>query len=96
MKWGGNFEGQFWSLFFKNGLSFPILQLLGKELSLIERWQSCEVGLAKISVSSFRNFRDKSAMPAALAGLKPFNIFNIFLGDVSENSKFTSLCLMSS
>ena len=82
--------------FFKNGLTFPILQHLGRELSLIERLQSCEIGLAKISVSSFRNLRDKSTMPAALDGFKPFNIFNIFLGDVSENSKFTSLCSMSS
>ena len=74
---------------------FTILQLLGNELSLIQWLQSCEIGLAKISAPSFRNLRDKLTMPAALDGFKPFNIFNIFLGDVSENSEFTSLCLMS-
>ena len=57
---------------------FAILLLLGNELSLIEWLQSCKIGLAKISV------------PAALDGFKPFNVFNIFSGDVSEDSKFKS------
>ena len=35
-------------------------------------------------------------MPAALDGFKPFKIFNNFSGDVSENSKFMSLHLISS
>ena len=72
-------------------MTFAILQLLRKELGLIERLQSCKIGLAKISAPSFRNLRDKLIMPAALDGLKPFNIFNIFSGDVSEDSKFKSL-----
>ena len=77
--------------FLKSGLIFTILQLLGNELSLIQWLQSCKIGLAKISAPSFRNLRDKLTMPAALDGLKPFNIFNIFSGDVSEHSKFKSL-----
>ena len=66
---------------------FTILQLLGNELSLIEWLQSCEIGLAKILVPSFRNLRDKLTMPAALERFKPFNIFNIFSVDASEHSK---------
>ena len=77
--------------FLKSGLIFTILQLLGNELSLIEWLQSCEIGLAKISAPSFRNLRDKLTRPTALDGLKPFNIFNIFSGDVSEHSKYKSL-----
>ena len=82
--------------FLKSGLTFAILQLLGNELSLIERLQSWEIGLAKISAPSFRNLPDKLSMPAALDGFKHFKIFNIFSGDVSENSKFKSLNLISS
>ena len=52
-------------------------------------------GLAKISAPSFRNLPDKLSMPAALDRFKPFKIFNIF-SDVSENSKFKSLNLISS
>ena len=77
--------------FLKSGLIFTILQLLGNELSLIQWLQSCKIGLAKISAPSFRNLRDKLTRPTALDGLKPFNIFNIFSGDVSEHSKFKSL-----
>ena len=91
LKQGGSFEGQIWSLFLKSGLIFTILQLLGNELSLIKWLQSCEIGLAKISAPSFRNLGDNLTMPAALNGFKPFNIFNIFSGDVSEHSKFKSL-----
>ena len=36
------------------------------------RLQSWEIGLAKISVPSFRNLSDKLSMPAALDGFKPF------------------------
>ena len=82
--------------YLKSGLIFAILQLLGNELRLIERLQSWEIGLAKISAPSFRNLPDKLSMPAALDGFKPFKIFNIFSGDVSENSKFKSLNLISS
>ena len=32
-------------------------------------------------------------MSAALVGFKPFKIFNIISGDISENSKFKSLKL---
>ena len=77
--------------FLKSGLIFTILQLLGNELSLIQWLQSCKIGLAKISAPSFRNLRDKLTRPTALDGLKPFNIFNIFSGDVSEHSKYKSL-----
>ena len=83
--------------FLKSGLTFAILQLLGNELNLIERLKSCKIGLAKISASSFRNLRDELTIRAALDGFKPFNIFNIFSGDIfSENSKFNSLYLISS
>ena len=67
--------------FLKSGLIFALLQLLGNELSLIERLRSSENGLAKILASSFRNLRDKLTKPAALDGFKPFNIFNIFSED---------------
>ena len=76
-------------------MTFAILQLLGNKLSLIERLQSWEIGLAKTSAPSFRNLPDKLSMPAALDGFKPFKIFNIF-SDVSENPKFKSLNLISS
>ena len=77
--------------FSKSALTFEISQLLGNELSLKERLQSWEIGLAKISVQYFRNLPDKLSMPSALDEFKPFKIFNIFSGDVSENSKFKSL-----
>ena len=35
-------------------------------------------------------------MPAALDGFKPFKIFNIFSGDVQENSELKSLDLILS
>ena len=73
--------------FLKNGLAFAILQLLGNEFGLIERLQSWEIGLAKISTPSFRNLPDKLSMPAALDAFKPYKIFNISLEDVSENSE---------
>ena len=60
---------------------------------MIERLQSWDVGLAKISGPSFRNLPDKLSMPAALDGFKPFKIFNIFSGNVSENPKLKSLNL---
>ena len=68
-------------------MTFAGLQLLGNELSLIEWLQSWEIGLAQISVPSFRNLLDNLSMPAALDGFKSFKIFNIFSGDISENSK---------
>ena len=74
-------------LFIKKGLTFATLQLLGNEFSLIERLQSLETGLAKISALPFRNLPDKLSMPAALDGVKPFKIFNIFSVDVSGNAK---------
>ena len=77
--------------FLKSGSTFAILQLLGNEFSLIEKLQRCEIGLAKISASSFRNLWEKLTKPAAIDGFKPFNIFNIFSGDVSENSNFKPL-----
>ena len=82
--------------FLKSGLTFTILQLLGNKIDLIERLQSWKIGLAKISAPSFRNLPDKLSMPAALAGCRPFKICNIFSRDVSENSKFKSLNLISS
>ena len=94
VKWGISFEGQFWSLFKKP--FFATLQLLGNKLSLIERLQGCDIGLAKISVTSFRNLPDKLWISAALHEFKPFKIFNIFSGDISENSKFKSLNLILS
>ena len=68
-------------------MTFAGLQLLGNELSLIEWLQSWEIGLAQIWVPSFRNLLDNLSMPAALDGFKSFKIFNIFSGDISENSK---------
>ena len=76
-------------------MTFAILPILVNELSLIERLQSWEIGLAKISVPSFRNLSDKLSMPAALDRFKPFKIFvrrwifqnvfqNILSGDVSK------------
>ena len=77
--------------FLKCGLTFATLQLLGNELSLIERLQSWDIGFAKISAPSFRNLPDKLSMPAALDGFKPLKVFNILSEDVSENSKFNFL-----
>ena len=57
--------------FLKSALTIAILQLLGNELSLTERLQSWEIGLAKISAPSFRNLPDKLSMPAPLDGFKP-------------------------
>ena len=71
--------------FLKSGLAFAILQFLGNDLSLIKRLQSRRIGLAKISAPSFRNVPEKLSMPVALNGFKPFKIFNIFSGGVSEN-----------
>ena len=64
-------------------------------MSLTERLQSWEIGLAKISAPSFRNLPDKLSTTATLDGFKPFKILNIF-SDVSENSKFKSLNLIPS
>ena len=55
-----------------------ILQLLGNKLSLIERLQSLEIGLAKMSVPTFGNLADMLSMSAALDGFKPFKIFDFF------------------
>ena len=76
-------------------MTFAILKLLENKLSLIERLQSWQIGLAKISAPSFRNLPDdKLLMPTALDGFKPFKIFNIF-SDVSEYTKFKSLKSLS-
>ena len=52
--------------FFKKCFHFSNLKLLGNKLSLIEELKSCEIGIAKISVPSFRNLPDKLSMSAAL------------------------------
>ena len=83
---GREFWGSVLELFIKKGLTFATLQLLGNEFSLIERLQSLEIGLAKISALPFRNLPDKLSMPAALDGVKSFKIFNIFSVDVSGNA----------
>ena len=93
---GRSFWGSVVEPFLKSSLTFATLQLLGNELSLIKRLQSYEIGLGKISVPSFRNIPDRLSMPAALDAFKAFKPFNIFFGDVSENSKFKSLNLVSS
>ena len=66
------------------------MQLLGKELSLIEKFQSWNIGHVKTWAPSFKNLPDKLSMPAAIDGFKPFKILNIFSGDVSESWKFKS------
>ena len=53
-----------------------------REIKKLRNW------LAKISAPSFRDLPNKLSKPAALDGFKPFKIFNIASGDVSENSKF--------
>ena len=82
------YQGQKWNravtlriyltLFFEKWFNLWILQLLGKELSLIEKLQSWDIDRAKISAPSFKYLPDKLSMPAALVGFKPFKIFNIF------------------
>ena len=67
-------------VFLKSNLAFAVFKLPGNKLSLIERLQSGDIGLAKISTPSFRNSRDMLTMPAASGGFKPFKIFNIFPG----------------
>ena len=62
------------------------MKFLGKELSLIERLQSWDIGCAKTWVPSFKNLPNKLSMPAALDEFKPFKIVNILSGDVSEKS----------
>ena len=66
------------------------MQLLRKELSLIERLQSWNIGHAK-TWAPYKNLPDKLSMPAALDGFKPYKILNIFSGDVPESWKFKSL-----
>ena len=51
-------------------MTFAISQLLGNELSLLERLQNWDIGLAKISASFCRNLPDKLSMPAGLVGFK--------------------------
>ena len=58
--------------FLKCSLIFAILQHLGNELSLIERLQSWDIGLAKTSVPSFRSLPDNLSMLAALVALGTF------------------------
>ena len=82
--------------FLISGLTFAILQLLGNELSFIERLQSSKIGVAKILVPSCKNLPDKLSMPATLNGFKPFKMFNIFSEPISENSKFLFLNLILS
>ena len=71
--------------FLKSDLTFSILQLSENELSLIERLQSWDIGLAKISGASFRNLPDKLSLPATLDGFETIKIFNIISGDISKN-----------
>ena len=81
--------------FIKSGLTFTILQLQANELNLIERLQSILVVLS-YQCYTLEILQDKLSMPAALDGFKPFKIFNISSGDVSENWKFKSLKLILS
>ena len=81
---------------FKGGFTFAILKLLGSQLNLKGRLRSWDIGLAKISAPSFRNFPERLSMPAASDSFKPFKIFNNFSKEVLENSKFKSLNLILS
>ena len=60
-----------------SGLSLAILQLFGKELSLIERLQSLDIGCAKTSAPSFKNIADKLPMLVVLDGFEPFKILRL-------------------
>ena len=82
--------------FLESGLTFSILQLLRIELILVERLQSWKIDLAKISAPSFIKITGKLSMPATLDEFKSFQVFIIFSGEVSENSKFKSLDLILS
>ena len=93
---GQYFGGSILEPFLESGLTFTILQLPGNELSLIERLQSWDIARAKILAPFFRNLPDKLPMPTALSGFKLFQIFNIFSGHASENSKFKSLSFILS
>ena len=63
------------------------MQLLGKDLSSIERLQSWDIGHYKTWAPSFKNLPDKLSMPATLGGFKTFKILDIFSGDVSKSWK---------
>ena len=88
-------EREFWGpvleASLKSSLTFVILQLLGNDLSLIERLESWKLGLAKISASSYRNLLANLSVSASLEGFKTFKLFAILSGDFSKNSKFKSL-----
>ena len=88
---GQEFWGSVLESVLKSGLTSAILQLLGKELSLIERLKSWNIGHAKTWVPSFKNLPDKLSMLAALDGFKPFKILKFFSGDISKSWKFKSL-----
>ena len=84
MKWDGSFEGVFYKKQF-DVFSFKFSRErteFDREIKKLRNW------LAKISAPSFKDLPNKLSKPAALDGFKPFKIFNIASGDVSENSKF--------
>ena len=87
MKWDGSFEGVFYKKQF-DVFSFKFSRErteFDREIKKLRNW------LAKISAPSFKDLPNELSKPAALDGFKPFKIFNIASGDVSENSKFEYL-----
>lgn len=76
--------------FLQSSLTFAISQVLGKELSLIERLKSWDIDTTNIPASSPRKLPDKMSMPAALDGLKPSKLLNVFSRDVPESGKVKS------
>ena len=94
MKIGRYFWGSVLESFLKRGVTLAILQLLGKEFSLIERLKSWDIGHAKTWALSFKNLPHKLSMSAALDGFKPFKILNFFSGDVSQSWKFFDTALL--
>lgn len=75
--------------FLQSSLTFAISQVLGKELSLIERLKSWDIDTTNIPASSPRKL-PKMSMPAALDGLKPSKLLNVFSRDVPESGKVKS------
>lgn len=73
--------------FLQSGLTFAISQVLGKELSLIEILKSWDIDATNIPTSSPRKLPDKMSMPAALDGLEPSKLLNVFSRDVPESGK---------
>ena len=71
-----------------SGVTFAILHWDGNWDFLNEKLQICEMGFAKISAPSLRNFPEMLSIPAALLGSKFCNISRIYSFHTWANLNF--------